>query len=120
MLTPNSFLSFFSSFVILNEQTQKALLWPHEINEKYEKNPFKVVENVSIFSLSSFFSLIVYCRSVYLHRCAQRLLQAAFRPPSIAVISNSQPTRCGHTLRGVHCRGWRVAAPLRTLQRQKP
>ena len=23
-------------------------------------------------------------------------------------ISNSQPTRCGHTLRGVHCRGWRV------------
>ncbi len=36
------------------------------------------------------------------------------------VIPNSQPTRCGHTLRGVHFRGWRVAAPLRTLQRQKP
>lgn len=38
----------------------------------------------------------------------------------LVAISNSQPTRCGHTLRGVHCRGWRVAAPLRTLQRQKP
>lgn len=36
-----------------------------------------------------------------------------------ALILESQPTRCGHTLRGVHCRGWRVAAPLRTLQRQK-
>ena len=37
-----------------------------------------------------------------------------------ALIEESQPTRCGHTLRGVPCRGWRVAAPLRTLQRQKP
>jgi hypothetical protein len=38
---------------------------------------------------------------------------------ALAPIEESQSTRCGHTLRGVHCRGWRVAAPLRTLQRQK-
>ncbi len=36
-----------------------------------------------------------------------------------SAIYKSQPTRCGHTLRGVHCRVWRVAAPLRTLQRHE-
>lgn len=35
-------------------------------------------------------------------------------------ISNSQPTRCGHTLRGVPCRGWRVRSAPRPLKRQKP
>ena len=24
---------------------------------------------------------------------------------TVALIEESQPTRCGHTLRGVHCRG---------------
>lgn len=38
-----------------------------------------------------------------------------------AFIEESQPTRCGHTLRGVHCRGLASGLrPLRTLQRQKP
>ena len=113
-------ISFFSSFVILDGQAQKALCWLHEIDEKYEENPCKLVENVSVFSLNSFFSLFVYHRAIYLHRRSQRLLQAVFRLPGLALISNSQPTRCGHTLRGVHCRGWRVATPLRTPQRQKP
>lgn len=36
------------------------------------------------------------------------------------VIANSQPTRCGHTLRGVPCRGWRVRSAPRPLKRQKP
>ena len=105
MPTLISFLSFFYSFVILDGQTQKALYWLHEINEKYEENSCKVAENVSVFSLSSFFSLFVYCKAVYPHRRLQRLLQVVFCLPGIAVIFNSQPTRCGHTLRGVHCRG---------------
>ena len=105
MPTLISFLSFFSYFVILNGQTQKALCWLHEIDEKYEENPCKLVENVSVFSLNSFSSLFVYHRAIYLHRRSQRLLQAVFRLPGLALISNSQPTRCGHTLRGVHCRG---------------
>ena len=36
---------------------------------------------------------------------------------SSVAISGSQPTRCGHTLRGVHCRGLASGLrPLRTLQ----
>lgn len=37
-----------------------------------------------------------------------------------ALIEESQPTRCGHTLRGVPCRGWRVRSAPRPLKRQKP
>ena len=123
MLPLISFLSFFSSFVILNGQTQRASHWLHETIEKYEENPFKAVNNVSVFSLRSFFSLFVYHRAVYLHRRSQRLLQAVFRLSSIAVISNSQPTRCGHTLRGVHCRGLAgdvVPSTPAEAERQKP
>ena len=58
-----------------------------------------------LFSLLSLFS---YFAAV--ERCV----------PTYGVKGEGQPTRCGHTLRGVPCRGWRVAAPLRTLQRQKP
>lgn len=36
-----------------------------------------------------------------------------------AFIEDSQPTRCGHTLRGVHFRGWRVRSAPRPLKRQK-
>ncbi len=52
-----------------------------------------------------------------------RLFRSLFTQHGIirrsVVKGEGQPTRCGHTLRGVHYRGWRVAAPLRTLQRQK-
>lgn len=42
---------------------------------------------------------------------------------SCAVIEESQPTRCGHTLRGVHCRGLASGcAPSNPAkaERQKP
>lgn len=35
----------------------------------------------------------------------------------VALIEESQPTRCGHTLRGVHCRGWRVRSAPRPLKK---
>ena len=60
---------------------------------------------ISLFLLFSQFAAMQREAGYAAHRCA--------------VILESQSTRCGHTLRGVHCRGWRVAAPLRTLQRQK-
>ena len=44
-------------------------------------------------------------------------------PVSFASIGESQPTRCGHTLRGVHCRGLASGcAPSNPAkaERQKP
>lgn len=42
---------------------------------------------------------------------------------SCAVIEESQPIRCGHALRGVHCRGlagaFRPSTPVKA-ERQKP
>ena len=59
-----------------------------------------------LFSLLSLFS---YFAAV--ERCV----------PTYGVKGEGQPTRCGHTLRGVHCRGLASGLrPLRTLQRQKP
>ena len=49
--------------------------------------------------------------------------QAGHASNSHAVISNSQPTRCGHTLRGVHCRGLAgdvVPSTPAEAERQKP
>ena len=58
-----------------------------------------------LFSLLSLFS---YFAAV--ERCV----------PTYGVKGEGQPTRCGHTLRGVHFRGWRVRSAPRPLKRQKP
>lgn len=59
---------------------------------------------MNIVSFFSFLSLFVFSSCV-----AERS----------ALIEESQPTRCGHTLRGVPCRGWRVRSAPRPLKRQK-
>jgi hypothetical protein len=74
-----------------------------EIREKAkEANLAKKGDNmmrvISLFPLFSLFAII------------QILAQYAAHNPG--VIFNSQPTRCGHTLRGVHCRGWPRVSPL--------
>ena len=109
MLMLLSFPSFFSSFVGRRYRQRITALSAYERNEKHEERRSRVTDVFSVISSNSFISFSVFFRD------APNFLP--FRP---GVISNSQPTRCGHTLHGVPCRGWRVAAPLRTLQRQKP
>lgn len=109
MLMLLSFPSFFSSFVGRRYRQRITALSAYERNEKHEERRSRVTDVFSVISSNSFISFSVFFRD------APNILP--FRP---GVISNSQPTRCGHTLHGVPCRGWRVAAPLRTLQRQKP
>ncbi|MDL2316671.1 hypothetical protein LJC59_06280 [Desulfovibrio sp. OttesenSCG-928-A18] len=109
MLMLLSFSSFFSSFVTQRHGQRITALSAHEKNETYEQTRFRTRGIVSVISSNSFISFSVFFRDV-----------AKIVPFRSGVIADSQPTRCGHTLRGVPCRGWRVAAPLRTLQRQKP
>ena len=109
MLMLLSFSSFFSSFVTQQHGQRSTALSAHERNETYEQTHSMARGIVSVISSNSFISFSVFFRD------APDML-----PFRSGVIVDSQPTRCGHTLRGVHCRGWRVAAPLRTLQRQKP
>ena len=63
---------------------------------------------MKVISLISLFPPAV-CSAVVLFPCAS--------------IGESQPTRCGHTLRGVHCRGlagaFRPSTPKKA-ERQKP
>lgn len=108
MLILLSFPLFFSSFVGQRYHMWIAPLPAYEINEKDEETHTGSRGLFSIISSDSFISFSVFFRDV-----------GNMLPFCLGAISNSQPTRCGHTLRGVHCRGWRVAAPLRTLQRQK-
>ena len=109
MLMLLSFSSFFSSFVTQQHGQRSTALSAHETNEKYEERLSKVTGVFSVISSNSFISFSVFFRD------APNML-----PFRSGVIADSQPTRCGHMLCGVPCRGWRVAAPLRTLQRQKP
>lgn len=104
-----SFSSFFSFFVTQRHSQRITALSAHERNEAYEQTRSRTRGISSVISSNSFISFSVFFRD------ASNMLP--FRP---GVIADSQPTRCGHTLRGVPCRGWREAAPLRTLQRQKP
>ena len=109
MLMLISFSSFFSSFVT-QRHGQLITAWSaHERNETYEQTRSRTRGISSVLSSNSFISFSVFFRD------APTMLP--FRP---GVIAESRPARCGHTRRGVPCRGWRVAAPLRTLQRQKP
>ena len=104
-----SFSSFFSSFVTQRHGQLITALSAHERNETYEQTRSRTRGISSVISSNSFISFSVFFRDV-----------GKVLPFCSGVIFYSQPTRCGHTLRGVLCRGWRVAAPLRTLQRQKP
>ena len=108
MLMLLSFPSFFSSFVGQRYHQWITALSAHERNEKYEERLSRATGVFSVISSNSFISFSVFFRD------PPDML--SFRP---GVIAYSQPTRCGHTLRGVLCRGWRVAAPLRTLRKQK-
>lgn len=108
MLMLLSFPSFFSSFVGQWYHLWIVPLTAYERNEKDEVRCSWARGFFPLISSHSFISFpVIFCD-------ADNIL-----PICSGAISNSQPTRCGHTLRGVHCRGWRVAAPLRTLQRQK-
>ena len=104
-----SFPSFFSSFVGRRYRQRITALSAYERNEKHEERRSRVTDVFSVISSNSFISFSVFFRDV-----------GKVLPFCSGVIFYSQPSRCGHTLRGVLCRGWRVAAPLRTLQRQKP
>ena len=109
MLMLLSFPSFFSSFVEQRDHLLIAALSAHETNEKYEERLSKVTGVFSVISSNSFISFSVFFRDV-----------AKIVPFRSGVIADSQPTRCGHTLRGVHFRGWRVRSAPRPLKRQKP
>lgn len=109
MLMLLSFPSFFSSFESQRYHLCIVPLAAYEKNEKDEEKRSRSKRLFSVISSHSFISFPAFFRDV-----------ANMLPVCFGAISNSQPTRCGHTLRGVHCRGWRVAAPLRTLQRHKP
>ncbi len=109
MLMLLSFPSFFSSFVGQRYHQWITALSAHERNEKYEERLSRATGVFSVISSNSFISFSVFFRD------APNMLP--FLP---GVISNSQPTRCGHTLRGVHFRGWRVRSAPRPLKRQKP
>ena len=109
MLMLLSFPSFFSSFVEQRDHLLIAALSAHETNEKYEERLSKVTGVFSVISSNSFISFSVFFRDV-----------GKVLPFCSGVIFYSQPTRCGHTLRGVHCRGWRVRSAPRPLKRQKP
>lgn len=49
--------------------------------------------------------------------------QAGYAVHSYVIILDSQPTRCGHTLRGVHCRGLagasRPSTPVKNKKRER-
>ena len=98
MLMLISFSSFFSSFVTQRHGQLITALSAHERNETYEQTRSRTRGISSVISSNSFISFSVFFRD------APNMLP--FRP---GVIADSQPTRCGHTLRGVHCRGWRGA-----------
>ena len=105
-------ISLFPLFYHFAEQRRMALLSENtsgEFSEKREKRSNCSTGPDMLLPLISLFSQFA---------TVQNLARSAATIPG--VIADSQPTRCGHTLRGVPCRGWRVAAPLRTLQRQKP
>ena len=104
-------ISLFPLFYHFAEQRRTALLPGNMSGEFSEKRENRFGESVGSHMLIPFISLFSQFATV------QNPARYAVHIPG--VISNSQPTRCGHTLRGVHCRGWRVAAPLRTLQRRK-
>ena len=108
MLMLLSFPSFFSSFVGQRYHQWITALSAHERNEKYEERLSRATGVFSVISSNSFISFSVFFRD------APNMLP--FLP---GVISNSQPTRCGHTLRGVHFRGWRVRSAPRPLQSQR-
>lgn len=105
-------LSLFPLFSHFAEQRRTALLPGNMSGEFSGKREHSFGESVGSHMLIPLLSLFSQSATV------QNPARYAAHIPG--AISNSQPTRCGHTLRGVHCRGWRVAAPLRTLQRQKP
>ncbi len=104
-------LSLISLFLQFAEQHRSVMLDGSirgELSERREKTPGRILMEDMLFPLSSPFSQFAAIQK-----------SAPYAAGIPVAISNSQPTRCGHTLRGVHCRGWRVAAPLRTLQRRK-
>ena len=109
MLMLLSFSSFFSSFVTQQHGQRSTALSAHERNEKYEERLSRATGVFSVISSNSFISFSVFFRD------APNML-----PFRSGVIADSQPTRCGHTLRGVHFRGWRVRSAPRPLKRQKP
>ena len=104
-----SFSSFFSSFVTQQHGQRSTALSAHERNETYEQTHSMARGIVSVISSNSFISFSVFFRDV-----------GKVLPFCSGVIFYSQPTRCGHTLRGVHFRGWRVRSAPRPLKRQKP
>ncbi|MDR2573569.1 MAG: hypothetical protein LBC94_04365 [Desulfovibrio sp.] len=109
MLMLLSFPSFFSYFAGRRDHLVITVLSANERNETYEQMRSKTRGTIAVISSNSFISFAAFFRDA-----------TTIVPFRSGVIADSQPTRCGHTLRGVPCRGWRVAAPLRTLQRQKP
>lgn len=98
MLMLLSFSSFFSSFVTQRHGQLITALSAHERNETYEQTHSRTRGIVSVISSNSFISFPVFFRDA-----------AKILPFCSGVIADSQPTRCGHTLRGVPCRGWRGA-----------
>lgn len=109
MLMLLSFSSFISSFVTQRHSQRITAVSAHERNETYEQMHSRARGIVSSNSFISF--------SVFFCDAPDML---PFRP---GVIADSQPTRCGHTLRGVHCRGLASGcAPSNPAkaERQKP
>lgn len=74
-----------------------------------------------IYSLNSLVSpQVVLTRDLDAGRFSEAIYRAfatLFSGKMVGCMEDSQPTRCGHTLRGIHCRGWRVAcAPSNPAQ----
>ena len=112
MLRVLSLISLFPQFA---EQHRIAMLdgiTPEELSEKREKTPGCVLIENMLFPLSSLFSQFA---------AIQKLAPYAADIP--VAISNSQPTRCGHTL--TRCplpglaSGFAPSTPIKS-QRPKP
>ena len=110
MLRVLSLTSLFPQFAGQQRISMLSENTPCGFSGKREKKPGRVLVEKIFFQLSSLFSqFAILCG------------RAGYAAHGGAGILESQPTRCGHTLRGVHCRGLASGLrPLRTLQRQKP
>ena len=107
-----SLISLSPQFAELRRMTMPPENTPCEVSEKSEIRPGRVLRTDMLFPFVSLFSqFAILCD------------RAGYAAHGGAVIEESQPTRCGHTLRGVHCRGlagaFRPSTPEKA-ERQKP
>ena len=108
-----SYFSFFSLFVTIKAIYHGLASVVYEINEEKEKTVQSHRDIFSVNSCNSFFSYFVTVRpsvrKVSRNPVFHSLFCGCFASCVSGIISNSQPTTCGHTACSLRV-GWRVAA----------